>query len=303
MASDPGCSNSHVSITASAPPLEERLERGEVVVYPACPFPLPEGEDRRFLLDQQLGGKAHKNISYDSHTDRAAGFRRRTVEQSDRLTDLLAAFSRNATAWLADVLPGYAKSWKLDRVSFRPEEEATRHLRLTARNDLLHVDAFPSRPTNGHLILRLFVNINPAEPRIWVTSEPFGKLLNQFGSQIGLPSEPASGWGRRWGHGFLGLFQPNRRHRSPYDSFMLRFHDFLKMNDEFQERTLKRYWSFPPGACWMVFTDITSHAALRGRFALEHSYFIAPEALRSPDAAPVRLLERACGTPLRRRAA
>src|SRR5438876_5510032 len=205
MAPDSGCSNPLVSIAANAPSLEECLERGEVVVYPACPFPLPEGDDRRFLLDQQLGGKAHKNISYDSHTDRAAGFRRRTADQSDRLTDLLAAFSRNATAWLADALPRYAQSWKLDRVSFRPEEEATRHLRLTARNDLLHVDAFPSRPTQGWRILRLFANLNATEPRVWVTSDTFPALLERYGAEVGLPQPDGAGWAGRLGQRVLGL--------------------------------------------------------------------------------------------------
>src|SRR5206468_3511733 len=44
---------------------EERLERGEVLYYPTAPFALPGGADLTFLLGQQLGGMAHKNISYD----------------------------------------------------------------------------------------------------------------------------------------------------------------------------------------------------------------------------------------------
>ena len=38
--------------------MEERLERGDVVYFPICPFLLPEGDDRRFLLEQQLGGRS-----------------------------------------------------------------------------------------------------------------------------------------------------------------------------------------------------------------------------------------------------
>ena len=56
--------------------VEERLERGEVIYYPVCPFPLPEGDDRLFLHAQQLASRAHKNISYDPATGRAAGFLR-----------------------------------------------------------------------------------------------------------------------------------------------------------------------------------------------------------------------------------
>src|SRR5438270_3183863 len=100
---------------------------------------------------------------------------------------MLAGFSQTDTQLLSSVLPVYAHNWSLDRVSYRPEEEATRRLRQKARNDLLHVDAFPSRPTNGQRILRLFVNVNPVDPRIWVTSDPFAKLLERYGAKAGLP--------------------------------------------------------------------------------------------------------------------
>src|SRR6516225_1206618 len=186
--------------------LAERLERGDVIHYPVCPFPLPEGSDRQFLLDQQLGSRAHKNISYDPVQGKASGFRNQFPHQSARVRDLLAAFSRSTTLWLAGVLPEYAARWQLDRVSFRPEEEATRRLRLTARNDLLHVDAFPSRPTNGWRILRVFANVNLTEPRVWATSEPFGKLLQLYGNQVGLPSHQSMAWPRRLRHGMLGIF-------------------------------------------------------------------------------------------------
>jgi hypothetical protein len=79
---------------------------------------------------------------------------------------------------------------------------------------------------------------------------------------------------------------------------MLRFHDFLKANDDFQEHGPKRYWEFQPGSAWLVFTDTASHAVLRGRFALEHSYFVPPEALVLPDESPPALLARACGRPV-----
>jgi hypothetical protein len=283
--------------------LEERLERGEVLYYPFCPFPIPTGNDRQFLLEQRLASRAHKNISYDPHTEKAHGFLRHSTEQAERLRRILAEFAVAGTNWLAMTFPRYAQSWRRDRVSFRPEEEATRRLRQKARNDLLHVDAFPSRPTNGHRILRLFANVNSTEPRIWATSEPFGKLLQRFGTEMGLPTRQELQWGRQLGKKLLGLFQPVRARRSVYDDFMLRFHDFLKANDAFQENGPKRFWTFVPGSAWVVFTDTASHAALRGRFALEHSYFVAPQALVLPQESPPALLERACGIPVLNRAA
>jgi hypothetical protein len=196
--------------------LAERLERGEVVHYPVCPFPLPEGEDREFLLQQQLASRAHKNVSYDPGKDRSSGFEYHNRGQASRVHDLLSTFSSVATAWLATQLPRYAQAWKLDQVTFRPEEEATRRLRLKARNDLLHVDAFPSRPTNGARILRLFVNVNPHEPRVWTTADPFARLLERYGAEVGWPTTSFT-WSRLWDRSVVGLFNPRRRRRSPYD--------------------------------------------------------------------------------------
>ena len=186
------------------------------------------------------------------------------------------------------------REWRLDQVSFRPLEEATRQLRSTARNDLVHVDAFPSRPTNGWRILRVFANVNLTEPRIWVTSDPFPRLLEQYGRKAGMPSGPNLTWHLR--QKMDRIFHPGRPARSMYDSFMLRFHDFLKLDDQFQERCRKRYWTFAPGSAWLCFTDAVSHAALRGRFALEHSYFVPPRALAFPELSPPAVLQRKCGT-------
>jgi hypothetical protein len=276
----------------SAPTLAERLERGEVLYYPACPFPLPE-EDRRFLLAQRLASRAHKNIGYDPATGKVSSCLRRSPEEARRLGEVLAAFTRTATAWLAANLPRYATHWQLDRVSLRPEEEATRKLRLTARNDLLHVDAFPTRPSHGARILRLFVNLNPVEPRVWVTSETFPQLLERYGERVGLPGRGRGLLGRLGG-GVLGLLGLRRR-RSPYDDFMLRLHNYLKADADFQRDCPKREWHFPPGSAWLVITDTASHAVLRGRYALEHSYFVDPRTLALPAESPAALLERAAG--------
>lgn len=292
---------------ATAPPLEHRLERGELVFFPSCPFPLPQGDDLGFLLDQRLAPGflhlRHKNISFDPHTGRVSGYRRRRADPGSRLRGLLAGFSGVATGWLAQLLPRYTHGWRLDRATLRTEEEATRPLRLTARNDLLHLDAFPTRPTQGWRILRLFVNVHPSEPRVWVTSETVDRLLPRYGAAVGLPSGGSAGWRDTLRQRLLDLVWPGRPPRSAYDAFMLRLHDHLKLHDGFQEKAPKRFWSFPPGSAWLAMTDGLSHAELRGRFALEHSYFIAPNVLLLPDESPVALLERACGADVLQRAA
>ena len=271
----------------------ERLERGEVLFYATAPFALPQGGDLDFLLQQELGSLAHKNISYNPSNGKVNGFVRRGGEQIDQLRGIFARFSQAATDWLTTLLPQYPDGWQLDRASFRPQEEATRCLRPKARNDLLHIDAFPGRPSRGNRILRIFANINPREPRIWVTSDPFAKLLKRYGEAAGLPGRNGTRWLQNLSRNVVGLFQPNVRRRSEYDLFMLRFHDYLKLNEEFQEKGPKYLHTFPPGCVWVAMTDACSHAVLRGRYALEHSYFVSPAVLALPEESPPVLLQKA----------
>jgi hypothetical protein len=286
----------------ATPPMEFRLERGEVVYLPVSPFDLPQGEDLQFLFGQSLGNRRHKNISYDPRSGKVAGFRWQSDQQAQKLQRLLANFSRGATDWLTGALPRYAAGWQADRATLQPEEEATRQLRMHARNDLLHIDAFPSRPTGGARILRLFVNINVSEPRVWMTSEAFPRLLERFGHLVGMPTTGGRNWARQLSRSVLRLVN-SQPPRSPYDDFMLRLHHYLKSNDHFQEKGPRRFWHFAPGSAWLVFTDSVSHAVLRGRFCLEQTFFVPLAQLLDPNQAPATMLERACGLPLCRGAA
>ncbi len=85
---------------------------------------------------------------------------------------------------------------------------------------------------------------------------------------------------------------------SPYDQFMLRFHNFLKENGEFQRSCTKQRWEFPPGSTWVVFTDMVSHAVLAGQFALEQTFIVSRKALLLPHKAPIHILEKLCGCSL-----
>jgi hypothetical protein len=277
-------------MTIAVQRLEERLERGDIVTFQPCPFALPGDDDLAFLRQQQLSGAGHKNISYNPTDGAVSGFARHSPEQTERLQRLLGHFSRQVTDWLATLLPGYAQTWQPDRASLRTEEEATRKLRLNARNDLLHFDAFPSRPTRGHRILRCYVNIHPTDDRVWLTSETFATVLAKYGSKVRLPGQDSNSWMRRLGHGIIRLVQPNILARTEYDDFMLRLHHFLKTNDKFQEQSSRKLWHFKPGTAWLLFSDTISHAELRGQHALEHSYFVSPHTLVLPAESPAALL-------------
>jgi hypothetical protein len=188
----------------------------------------------------------------------------------------------------------------VDYASFRPQEEQGRNLRLLDRNDLLHVDAFPMRPTFGDRILRVFSNINPVKARRWITSDTADVLIRRFGGSHGLPLPKPVGEAA-WPQIRQSIARIARSAglpvvlRSPYDEFMLHLHDYLKKNGEFQTTCAKEYLDFPPGSTWIVFTDFVSHAALSGQYALEQTFIIARESLVLPEMAPVHILEDMVG--------
>jgi 3-deoxy-D-manno-oct-2-ulosonic acid (Kdo) hydroxylase len=272
------------------------LEQGNVLFFPALPFHLAE-PDRQFLLSLKAGGsRFHKNISYRPATKVLKGASGDSQDHA-RLERVLREFSEAAAQFVATWLTPYAGRLKLDFASFRPLEEKGRNLPLHQRNDLLHVDAFPSRPTHGGRILRLFVNINAEASRIWNVGQPFHALFPQImRSQKLDPPEPRAAT-RTLVRLAAKLGFPVRD-RSRYDQFMLYLHDWLKENTDFQQNAPKRELTFPPGSCWMVFTDGVPHAALSGQYALEQTFIIPIEALVSPASAPLRVLESATGVPM-----
>lgn len=102
----------------------------------------------------------------------------------------MRAYSQRTIAFMGSFLPQYARDWKIDFASFRPIEEAGRKVSHRSRNDLIHVDSFPSRPSHGDRLLRIFTNIHPERLRIWVTSDPFEPLAWQYAGKAGLPRRP-----------------------------------------------------------------------------------------------------------------
>jgi 3-deoxy-D-manno-oct-2-ulosonic acid (Kdo) hydroxylase len=273
------------------------LERGEILLFSDPPFKLA-AEDRDFLLAQQWAElRMHKNVSYRPGEDilRGVSGDSATVE---RLQAILRSYSSEVIGFLKQFLAPYAKTWTIDFSSFRPFEEERRGLPLHKRNDLLHVDAFPSRPTRGGRILRVFTNLNPAKPRVWHTTEKFEVLARRYAEDAGLLRIAEDSWVSRtvqdWGDklGFRGMG------RTPYDMFMLGFHDYLKENAAFQKDCPKVRLEFPPLSTWLVFTDGVAHAAMSGQYALEQTFLISPKALVAPQHAPYRILEGIAGRPL-----
>ena len=262
---------------------------------PGSPIEL-SAEDAGFLLRQrQTRAGYHKNIAYRPASDRLTGYE---GGEAERLRAILRGYTDRAVRWLSAAFPDYARRWRLDYASFRPEEEAARHLDLHSRNDLLHVDAFPTRPTRGDRIFRFFTNINPSNPRVWVTGETFEELANRYAKASGILGRVTRGGIGRALRPLARLLHLPGSRRTPYDEFMLRFHHFLKENEEYQAGARKLTTSFPPGSSWMVYTDAVSHSVLSGQFALEQTFILARDSMALPEKAPIAVLERIAGRPL-----
>ncbi len=278
------------------------MEKGDILLLKKSPLVPPE-DDRAFLLNvRQTDSAYHKNIAYRPSEDRVTGFSSSSGDRG-RLCQVLRAYCRRARQFVSGLFEPYAQSWQLDLTSFRAVEEEGRQLPFKARNDLLHFDAFPTRPTNGSRILRLFTNINPSQPRVWLTTEPFEVQAKRLAAPAGLAdfaAQTRSPWHRlRWRLTRMAdSVGVQLRERSPYDRFMHKFHHYLKANRDFQENSPKWKYEFPSGSSWIVFTDGVAHAVLSGRFALEQTFVVPRRALVLPNEAPAHILEALCGTSL-----
>lgn len=273
------------------------LERGRILFFREIPFDLP-AEDREFLVLQPWSElRLHKNVSYRPGEDILRGVAGDSATV-DRVHSILRNYSTHVLHFAADFLAPYAGKWITDFSSFRPLEEQGRDLPLHKRNDLLHVDAFPSRPTRGGRILRIFTNLNPSKVRVWNTTGAFDELARKYAEDAGLKKFASESALTRAVHGLAGKLGMRGADRTPYDAFMLRFHDYLKENSEFQTNYAKARLEFPPLATWLVFTDGVAHAAMSGQYALEQTLLIPPDALVSPDNAPYRILEKIAGQAL-----
>jgi hypothetical protein len=280
----------------------ERLEEGSILYFPQSPIPL-SADDLQFLRgQQQTDSSLHKNIAYKPKADELSGLDKTANSATvERLRSVMRAYSQSVTQFLTSFLAPYASQWQLDYASFRPQEEQGRDLPLRRRNDLLHTDAFPTRPTHGARILRFFNNINETRTRDWIVSDPFRVIAQKYApAEIALP-QPDSELGRAFKslavNAGLGAAAPALK-RSPYDDFMMRFHNFLKENPEFQSSCAKYDYQFPPGSSWMVYTDMVPHAVLSGQYALEQTFLVVPEAMVAPQHAPLTILEELTGAKL-----
>jgi hypothetical protein len=255
---------------------------GKVIYFPELAY-IPE-ESCAPLLSPRLADDRAKNISYDIANGVLKGTIATGIERL-RLQAMIAAFSETATRFVTDLFPSYAGSIERGRASYRPVEIAGRKYSPGKDDRLLHVDAFPSTPTRGRRILRLFSNINPSgKPRVWHIGEPFEQFAQKFRPALGRPAAPVA-----W---FLATIGATRGRRSAYDQVMLRLHDRAKRDAVYQQTAPHEEIAFPAGSSWLCFTDQVLHAAVAGQYALEQTFYLDIEAMIDPATSPLRALER-----------
>ena len=168
-----------------------RLEAGDILYFPQTPISL-RPEDLSFLLgQQQTGSTLHKNIAYKPNLDSVSGLDASTTGAAElkQLQAIMRQYSQDVTRFLTGFLSPYEGRWQLDYASFRPQEEEGRDLPLRRRNDLLHTDAFPTRPTQGSTHPALLQQYSPIAHARLGGQRSFPVLAPRYApQQIALPS-------------------------------------------------------------------------------------------------------------------
>ena len=268
--------------------LAGELEAGRVLYLPRLRFAFLESE-RRFF-EPRWSDDSAKNISLDSTGALPKGATGAPGEL-DALGDLMKRFRIQTSALIGGLFPRYRAQLQVAGTSYRPLSLENRPASWRKDDSRLHVDAFPSRPTRGVRILRVFANVNPiGQPRVWRVGEPFENLAKRFLPRISSPLPRLAP--------LLQALRITKSRRSDYDHFMLRLHDAMKRDLEYQRHSPQTTMPFAANSVWICLSDQVSHAVMSGQFMLEQTMHLPVAALYEPELSPLRTLERLTGRKL-----
>lgn len=259
----------------------EALEAGKVLFFPNLSFPLSTAE--LTFLNPDIVDPKSKNISFDIRKDTLGGT---LLSDKDKevLKAMIKRYAIQSRKFLETLIPNYKEHLVQAKTSFRPVEIYGRKTSYRKDDTLLHVDSFPSNPTRGKRILRVFTNINQSgKPRVWRTGEPLEDVVKKFAPRA---SKPFSAM-----YLLLKLLKITKEKRTDYDHYMLQIHDTMKGDQEYQRTVLQEEVKFPPGSSWIVYTDQVSHAAMSGQHVLEQTFHLPVHGLINEKTSPLRVLE------------
>jgi hypothetical protein len=265
----------------------DALEAGYVLFLPNLRFELSTAE--RAFLSPDIVGKS-KNVSYDPANGKVGGALVAPLKVQE-LRALLDRFAASTRDLLAALLPSYKGGLHQAKTSLRPVEVSGRKQSWRKDDTRLHVDSFPSQPSRGMRILRVFTNVNPeGRPRVWKVGEPFDAVARKFwpGLRGPLPGERE----------LLAAVRVTKSVRTRYDHYMLKLHDAMKLDPAYQQRFAAATHPFPAGSTWVCYTDQVSHAAVSGAHQMEQTFWVDVKVLRNPSSAPLRVLESLAGRKL-----
>lgn len=261
----------------------QALENGMVLYFPNLVFSVSQEEKDTF--SPNLVKKGRKNISFDLCSLKMKGCQA-DISSEEIIFQMMKRFAMYAKEYVEHLLPYYKENLITGRTSFRPVEILGRENPSYKKNDtLLHIDSFPSSPTQGKRILRFFANVNPYnKPRVWKIGESYKQVIKRF-----LPHIKSPILGSRTLMNRLGI---TKSYRILYDHYMLHIHDKMKSDEVYQKNVDQEIFEFPPFTCWMGFTDQVSHAVLSGQYVFEQSFYIPTTAQLNPDKSPLVYMEK-----------
>ena len=263
------------------------LEAGHVLFFPQLSFQLDS--DGQKLLTPAVRDPKARNISLDKNGDLKGALG--DAATLAKVTAMVARFQSQSQTLIDWLLPHYRTALRAAQTSYRPMQVELRTQSWRADDRRLHVDAFVSRPNHGKRILRVFTNVNPSGlPRVWRIGEPFETVAKRF-----LPrAKSYSVWQAR----ALQQLRITKTQRSEYDHLMLQLHDGMKSDLTYQQNAQQTTMAFPPGSCWICFSDQASHAVMSGQYMLEQTLHLAPQAQYDPSTSPLAILQRLTGRTL-----
>ena len=264
------------------------LEAGKVLFFPRLAFTL--SPDEQALLTPTVLSPDVRNISLDA-SRRIKGVAGDVAAVQQAVAAMVGRFRAQAQQLIEGLLPHYTPALRYAPTSYRPAPVETRVQSWRADDRRLHVDSFPSRPSYGERILRVFTNVNPGGvPRVWRVGEPFEDVARQF-----LPrAKPYV----RWQAKVLHKLRVTKSLRSEYDHLMLQLHYGMKSDLDYQKNAPQQTVPFAPGSVWVCFSDQTSHAVESGQYMLEQTLHLPAARQYNPDASPLAILRRLTGRPL-----
>ena len=271
----------------SRPEWTAALEAGKVLYFPRLGFAV-QPEEQALLREDTLAPKS-RNVSLgaDGVLKGAAG----SAQDQQALAAMVGRFRQQALQLVDDLLPEYKGQLRVAPTSFRPKQVETRAQSVRADDQRMHVDGFPSRPSYGERLLRVFTNLNPhGVPRVWRVGEDFETIARRF-----LPQAKPY---RLWQAKLLNAVHATKSLRSEYDHLMLQLHDLMKFDEQYQKNGTQVTVPFPPGSVWVCFSDQATHAVMSGQFMMEQTLYLPPGKEVDPQASPLAILTRLVGRPL-----